>query len=241
MKPQFIALYHRHVAMAFDRQMRLNEFLNEQASGGGWEYTTSKSMLTFGTSVRFEAHDLGSYAAPDSSWLWGWNNPHLALTEANSQLKNAVQQLGTEIGVPELCAEEQFSVKGLIGERLREYAADVFSMVLSRELGYDAYYKIPIEHGNATVLIRDHRLQFGEKLPLARIATNFPRTISAMPVTNHREAFTGYAEAYKLKLTSTPDSITATSGSDEQLVAMFDGKNRMVNLRTSSAAEMRQS
>src|SRR5262249_7972088 len=95
-----LTLYHRHVAVAFDRQMRLADFLDRyEASGKPYVYTISTATLEFGDAVRFTALDLGSHADPDNSWLWAWCNPHLKLTTANRKLGKAVRDLGADAGI----------------------------------------------------------------------------------------------------------------------------------------------
>src|SRR4051794_14669137 len=104
MDEQLIALYHRHVAAAYDRQMRLADFLEREAPGENWDYQISTATLRFGSRVSFAAHDLGSYADPDNSWMWVWCNPHLNLTPANREVAAAVQRMGQERGIPAFTA-----------------------------------------------------------------------------------------------------------------------------------------
>src|SRR5262245_9648327 len=101
MDQALIALYHRHIAATFDRQMRFADFLDrEKVSGSVYQFTTSTATLEFGSTVRFVALDLGSTADPDNSWLWAWSHPQLNLTPANRALGDAVHQLGEKVGSP---------------------------------------------------------------------------------------------------------------------------------------------
>src|SRR5262249_37533888 len=85
MDQKLISLYHRHVAAAFDRQMRLADFLEqEQVRGAPYQFRTSTATLEFGNAVRFVALDIGSHAEPDNSWLWTWCDPNMQLTPPNS-------------------------------------------------------------------------------------------------------------------------------------------------------------
>src|SRR5262249_7949703 len=126
MDEQLIALYHQHVAAAFDRQMRLADFLERKASGANWNYQVSTATLKFGPKVTFEAHALGSYADPDGSWMWDWLNPQLNLTPANLKLAKAVQRLGKKLGISAFTADRYFVVEPILGEELSEDAAYVF-------------------------------------------------------------------------------------------------------------------
>src|SRR5690242_12884081 len=115
MDQALLALYNRHVGAAFDRQMRLADLLEREAGGEAWNYTISTACLEFGTSVRFEALNLGSHADPDNSWLWAWCNPHLNLTPANRELGEAVRKLGRDAGIVALVADRQVSCADLLG------------------------------------------------------------------------------------------------------------------------------
>lgn len=228
--PLFL-LYHRHVAMASDRQLRFADFLQHHAPGAGYNYTISTGSLTFGDGLlRFEAHDLGSHAAPDNSWLWAWNNPHLALTPANQELARRARELGQRAGVPALLAEGPIDLGRLFGKELSEHAVHAFAAVVGGELGYDAYYRMPFEHGQAVALVRDERLRFAEALPLNRILNVFTQLIANLPVYHHRLAFVGYGQAYGLTVTEEGDRVVLSDGRGPELVGTFDHLARLTNL-----------
>src|SRR5262249_43086439 len=154
------------------------------------------ATLKFGSSVTFQAHDLGSHAEPDNSWMWVWCNPHLNLTPANQALGAAVRGLGKRLGIGAFSATSYFDVGPILGDDLGPVAADVFGIVGGGELGYNAYYTMPFENGRFTALLRDERLRCDEPYPLLRIATIFPQVTSGYPVLNHRSAFAGYLDWY---------------------------------------------
>src|SRR5262245_10051969 len=144
MDQALLALYHRHVAAAFDRQMRLADFLErEEAAGKPFKYTISAATLVFDDAVSFSALDLGSHADPDNSWLWAWCHPHLKLTPANQQLGQAVRKLGQRAGVAAFSADRQVSCDDLLGPDVSPVAAHLFAAIVVGELGFDAYYTIP--------------------------------------------------------------------------------------------------
>jgi hypothetical protein len=231
MDEQLIALYHRHVATAFDRQLRLNDFLERHTDGQNWNYTISTATLEFGTQVQFEAHYLGSHAHPDNSWLWAWANPHLKLTAANRKLAKSVCALGSQTEVTAFSADRQFDLTPLFGDELSEHAAHIFGSVLGCELGYDAYYTIPFEHGRATALIRDDRLRLTEDFPINRILIVFPQVISALPVFDHKAALISYATAYRLTVTPVSDRLVITAAEGGELTATFDTQGRLADLK----------
>lgn len=227
MDEQLIALYHRHVATAIDRQMRLGDYLEQKNPTGVWEYQISTATLTFGK-VKFEAPILGSHAFGNNSWLWAWSNKNLKLTLTNRALGDLVRVTAHRLGVSMLAAHG-FSIEPLLGE-LTEHAAHVFGIVLSRELEYDAYYTAPYDGGRSTILIRDDRLKFTERHPLHRILTIFPQVISALPVFNHRAALDAYARDYALTVNSVPGGLKITDGKGGELTATFDDRDRLTNL-----------
>jgi hypothetical protein len=220
--------YHRHVGMGFDRQLRLAEFLERKADGEDWAYDPATATLSFGPKVKFEAPVLGSHADHNNSWLWAWSNRDLKLTLTNRALGDAVRSLVHRLGVHALGAHG-FALEPLLGPDLTEHAAHVLGIILGAELGYDAYYTAPYPGGRALVLIRDDRLRFTERTPLRRILTVFPKVISGLPVFDHREALSSYAEAYGVAVAGVPGSVKLTAGKDE-LTARFDDRGRLTEL-----------
>jgi hypothetical protein len=224
-----IDLYHRHVAAAFDRQLRLGALLEQEAGGAAWQYTISKAKLTFGTNVEFTALDLGSHADPDNSWLWTWCNPNLNLTADNWELAHSVQKLGHNTGIAIFTADRQVSCEQWLGDDVSPVAAHAFAVILAGELGFDAYYTIPFTHGRSATLIRDKRLQAQVPDPAARIVSTFSQAISAFPILDHRAAFIAYAEWYGLTVRQEP-IVRVLSGRKELMIAEFDARNRLTKL-----------
>ncbi len=234
MDQQLHDLYHRHVGTAFDRQLRLADFLRRKAPGAGWEYDTATATLAFGP-VRFEAPVIGSHAENNNSWLWAWANRHLRLTLTNRALGDVVRGMATRLGLHAINAPG-FALEPLLGPLLTEHAAHVLGIVVSRELGYDAYYTAPYEGGRATVLIRDDRLRFTERDPLRRVLVAFPQVISALPVSDHRAALAAYARDSGLTATEEAGRLRIASGRNE-LTATFDARGRLANLQGSLGSE----
>jgi hypothetical protein len=230
MDEQLIALYHRHVAAAYDRQMRLADFIERAAPGENWHYQTSTATLRFGSQVTFAAHDLGSHADPDNSWMWVWCNPHLNLTPANREVADAVQRMGQERDIPAFTATGYFDVGPILGDQLSGIAAHVFGIVVGGELGYHAYYTMPFANGRFTVLLRDDRLRCDEPYPLVRISSVFPQTLTSYPVLNHRTAFLGYLDWYGYTPEVEGQSVRVVEDGEEVMRAEFDELNRMTNL-----------
>ena len=229
MDQAIITLYHRHVAAAYDRQRRLADFLDQNASGEDWNYTISTATLELGT-LCFEALYLGSHADPDNSWLWAWCNPHLNLTPDNRELADAIHKLGRDVNIPAFAAEGQVSCDDLLGPDVSPHSAHAIAAIVAGEFGFDAYYTIPFEHGRAAAVIRDDRLRMEVPNPIARIIIIFPQAIAALPVLNHREAFVAYARWYGLAVKETPEGASVLDKGKELVKAEFDHLQRLTKL-----------
>jgi len=230
MDQALMALYHRHVVAAYDRQRRLADFLERNASGQGWNYTISTATLELGT-IQFEALYLGSHADPDNSWLWAWCNPHLNLTPDNRELGDAIRKLARDANIPAFAAEGQVSCADLLGPAVSPRTAHALAAVVAGELGFDAYYTIPFEHGRAAAVIRDGRLRAEVPNPAARIVSVFPQALAAFPVPNHREAFAAYAAWHGLAVEEAPRGVSVLDNGKEVLKAEFDHLNRLTELK----------
>jgi hypothetical protein len=226
-----ISLYHRHVAIAFDRQMRFADFLDrDSVSSAPYRYTTSSTTLEFGDSVKLDALDLGSHADPDNSWFWVWCNPHLKLTPANRKLAENVRNFGQISGVDAFIADRQVACSELLGPDLSPVAAHVFASIVAGEFGFDAYYTMPFDHGRFAVVIRDERLQSPVPNPVARILAIFPQLLSSFPVLDHRAAFIAYTQSYELTVEEKPRSVRAFLGGKDVIKAKVDHANRITEM-----------
>jgi hypothetical protein len=146
-------------------------------------------------------------------------------------LGEAVRGLAETAGIPALAADGLVPLDDLLDEDLVDQAAHLFGMVLAGELGFDAYYTMPFDGGRATALIRDDRLHFTEDYPLNRMVSVFSQVISATPVLDHRAAFIGYANAYRLKVAPEPDRVVVTTDAGGDLTATFDARGRLAQLQ----------
>lgn len=228
--PFLLDLYHKHVAAAFERQQRLSEYLEENADGEEYDYRSSTATLGFGTNVRFEALNLGSYAEPDDSWLWAWCNPTQQLTAANVELRDAVNRLGDDVGQEVFGASTQFACEPVLGMDIAPISAHAFAVIVSGELGYDAYYTIPFSHGTFSTVIRDARLRMNDADPIERVLGTFPMAVSQFPIPDQRAAYVAYVEHLGLTPTTNGDTIHVVKGERVLLEATFDEMSRFVRL-----------
>jgi hypothetical protein len=226
---QLLDLYHRHVGTGFDRQLRFDDYLNRKAPGERWDFDTETAVLAFGPKLKFEAPLVGSHADHNDSWMWSWANRNLRLTITNRALGDTIRAHAHRAMVPAF-AQPAFPLEPLIGADLTRHAPHVFGAVLVGELGYDAYFLAPYDGGRALLLIRDDRLQFTERHPLARVLTVFPQVIAALPVSDHRAALTEYAKAYGLHVADMPGGLKITGEHSGELTATFDPRGRLAKL-----------
>jgi hypothetical protein len=234
MDEQLVALYHRHVATAFDRTLRLAEFVARAAGKVKWKYEVAAARLACGPKLGFDAPLLGSHAHAAGSWLWAWSNRNLKLTLTNRALGDLVRATAHKIGVPAL-AHAGFPLEPLLGPELTKHAAAVVGVVLSRELGYDAYHLVPEEGHTSTALVRDDRLTSAERYPLHRVLTVFPKVVAALPVFDHRAALAHYARDYGLTPTVAAGVLTVSDGKGT-VTATFDEHDRLLKLTGADVA-----
>ncbi|MCS6866875.1 MAG: hypothetical protein RMJ56_13740 [Gemmataceae bacterium] len=234
MDEQLIALYHRHVAAAYDRKLRFTTFVHDKAGRAKWTYDVATATLACGPKLRFEAPLLGTHTHSNDAWVWAWANRHLKLTLTNRALGDLVRVTAHRIGVPML-AHPGLALAPLLGAELTPHAADILGAILSHELGYEAYH---IEHDgdhDSVILIRYDKLKRPEPYPLHRVQTLFPQVIDTFTLFDHRAALAAYAHDYGLAVTEVPHGLTISDGTG-QLVATFDEHDHLTQLAGTNIA-----
>jgi hypothetical protein len=229
MDARLVALYHRHVAAAYDQQLRLGDFLDREAAGAALHYQVSTATLSFGPAVTFRALDLGSHSTLDNSWLWGWYSSQLNLS-TTAELCSAVRDLGERTGVPAFTAAQAFDAGPVLGEELGRIASHVFGIVVSGELGFQGYYTVPYRRGRSAVLLRDDRLRVAEPDPVARVATIFPQVLTGFPIPDHRAALLGYLAHHGVAPEVRGRTVIVSRSGTEALRAEFDEHSHLTNL-----------
>jgi hypothetical protein len=226
----FLDLYHRHVAAAYDRQMRLNDYLRTYAAGNEWNYDIGTATLTIGTGVSFQAPLLGSYTQESNCWLWAWANRELRLPSSSQSLQNEVCRLGLSLGHPVFTAMEPIRCEEVLPQELLGSVGYVFGLIIAGELNYDAYYPINFEGGQAVALIRDFRLRVVEPYPVQRIVSLFRQVIGGCPIPDQQTAFLAYVEAYQLQAVVDEQEVSVLLNGREVLTARFDERNQLISL-----------
>jgi hypothetical protein len=228
--PTFLDLYHKHVAAAYDRQMRLNDFLRSHAGGDQWSYDIGSAVLTVGTNLWFQAPLLGSFTEASNCWLWTWANPELKVPPSSQPLENEVRRLATITGSPVFAALQPIRCEAVLPPELLPAVGYVFGLITAGELGYDAYYPINFEGGQTVALIREPRLRTAEPYPIKRIATLFRQVIVGCPIPDQQAAFLAYVEAYQMQAVVDEQEVAVLQGDREVLTARFDQRNKLVSL-----------
>jgi hypothetical protein len=227
MDEQLVALYHRHVATAFDRTLRLAALVEQKAGGAKWQYTVATATLAF-DKLKFDAPLLGTHTHSNDSWLWAWANRNLKLALTNRALGDLLRVTAHRIGVHAL-AGPGFSLEPLLGPELTKRAADVLGGLLARELDYDAHFVADEGAHDSAILVRDDRLKAAERHPLARVLAVFPQVVKALPVFDHRAALTAFARDFNLTTSVGAGALTITDGKG-QLTATFDEHDKLKKL-----------
>lgn len=210
MSEEFLALYCKHVAPAFDRRIRFQALVEKKAASAEPTYDPTTAVLAFGK-LKFEAELLGTYHAPNGSWRWAWGDPHAKLTLTNRALGTVVKASAGKLGSAAFAATG-FTAEALLGPDLAPHAADALGAVLARELGFDAHFVTEVNGEPAALLIRDKRISLTESKPVARVATVYAELVAALPVPNQRLALSEFARDYGLSVTERDETITATKG-----------------------------
>ncbi len=227
MDPPLSKLFHKHIATAFAWQQQLSEFLDQHPAENG-EYAISTSELKLGD-ITLEATCLGSYSEEQNGWLWAWLNPGLGLSPEGLELGTEVQRLGREQGIACFLAKQPFSCAEVLGEELSRFAPHVFASIVVGELGYDAFYILPFQHGWTVAVIRDDRL-VGDVPDIPQLAKTFAELVSAIPITDHRAAFRAYLDGYGHTLEESGLVTEVLIPGQPPLVAEFDDANRLTKL-----------
>ncbi len=206
------------MAFAFDRQLLLADLISNLS----WSYDLQSGILSFSDRFAWQAEVLGTESEEDGTWLWAWANDasNIPLQHQCASLK--LKALGEEHGIAEF-TEPMVPLDHADGH---SFAA----VAVGEGLG-KAYYRSPYEGGAAFLLITDDRLQFEVHDPLQRILTVFPQAISALEMSNHREALQGYLLHYGFAPDHDGSALLLCEPGQEVLRAQFDVHGRLQELK----------
>lgn len=232
MKATLLDLFHRHVGMAFHRQLQFADCLESQSNDGSWRQTISTAELTLGGSLRYVAPYLGSYAEGNHSWLWAWNNPQFTLPESGHDLAGRVRILAMLTGSQAFASAGLLDADELFGEIVSEHTAHAMGAIICGLLKYDAYYTLPFAGGCGVVVFHEPALRTPDPHPLITLCSQFSQLISALPVPDHKAAFVGYSTDLGLTLEHSGSTVHGSLAGEGSVVAEFDNLNRLMELKS---------
>jgi hypothetical protein len=232
MRPLLHDLFHAHIGMAFDHQLRFADLCQEQGVDANWHYKLDTAVLTLGGMWTLTAPLIGSHAEESNTWMWAWANRHLKLPIVGKRLAARVKRLSGELPEPVFAAAGTVGCDELFGEELAAHAAHAMGAIVSQSLGYDAYYTVPYPGGRGATVLREKRLRRMPEQPLVVICSRFTQLISALPIPDQRLAFLGYAASYGLTATAHGQSVRVVLPKVGELLAKFDRKNRLSVLKS---------
>jgi hypothetical protein len=216
MSPALTQLFNDYAAATFERQLRLNELIEEYA----WDADLDAGTLSFEERATFPIQLLGTESERSHTWLWAWANESIdnpAILEAAAALKSQ----GEWREIPELTTA-QLPLADVTGHTL--------GLAVTGLLGYDAYYLGHYEGGAALMVFKAPELRTGDD-SAPRLVSVFSQFIAAFAC-EHRPALLGYLKAKNYRVTETDAGLEATTGRGDTIVATFDNLGRLTDIRT---------
>ncbi len=204
--------------LAFDRQLLLAELVQDLP----WTYDIQKGVLSFGDQFHWKAEVLGTESEETNTWLWSWANETSKIPPEQQAASLKLKALGEQHGIAEF-TEPMVPLDHADGHAFA-------SIAVGKGLG-KAYYRGPYEGGAAFLLFTDEQIQFNVDDPLRRIITVFPQAISAMELSDHREALRGYLEFYGFEPQEDDGSLVVIQNDQQVLRAEFDEHRRLKELK----------
>ena len=210
----FADLYARHALASFDKQVYLEAMLGRKR----WSFDAQRGTLIFE-----DAHDqelelavqvLGTESDEDASWLWAWANPAAGLPARMLAAALELKALGEREGIPEISRAEVPFGHGVDAGRIAAVASGVCRA--------GCFYRAPYPGGAIFMLIKDAKFRRFVTRPLPRIKRILPMFLSDTPVEDARGFYLHYLAFYRLTVKVDGPRVTATLGSAEPLVAVFD-------------------
>lgn len=215
----FNRLLHLHAAAAFDRQLRLGDWVGDAE----WELDLEAGRLAYegkqGLTFRIQLLGL---EAPGTGWLWAWQQPLRRWDEALLRAAHQVRALGEEQRVRALTAPQlsEGEVDGL--------ALALVSSGLCRATGL---FRCQVPSGVIYCLLVEPSLPPLEGLPAWRVAEVFPQVLEQIPLEDPPLAFSSYLRALGLQPEVQEGQVRGTGRAGDRITATFDAKRQLLGLR----------
>jgi hypothetical protein len=217
-------LFDRYAPAAFDQQLLLEELAGKSA----WSLDLSTGILSFGNQFSWRVQVLGTESHMTNTWLWAWANEASLVPPDLLRASLAMRGFGFLHRITEFM-ESEIPLGAIDGHYL--------AMIASGVCQANCYYRAPYDGGAVFLLINDSSFPRNQESPIRRICSVFPQAISTLHIQNHRLAFSGYYEHYGLAFESIGNEMAVKQNGETVLTAIFDGQNRLTELKAKITAE----
>jgi len=156
MHPALQALFERHVASSFDKQLFLARLIGDLR----WEFDLDAGTITFGDRYTWPIQVLGIVSEATGTWLWAWAITATPVPPLVLKVAEAVRRLGASKGIPELIEAE------LPGG---DATGTMLSMVASGVFRANAFYRASYPGAAAYLLIASPDFPANSEPPAARV------------------------------------------------------------------------
>ncbi|MFI0445211.1 DUF6882 domain-containing protein [Actinomadura sp. 6N118] len=171
--PAFERLGAALAAVVLQQQETLAEFLPRE----DWSADlTARTYTSGGVTVRVSL--LGSYAANERTWLWGWANPQFGDAHPAVAPTLAIRTLGERLGIPEFTTPE---IDLSWYEGPAGHGGELIAMAAGGVLGGGGYIGAGYDGGSAYLHVDDPQAPpaIWDPVPVPRLISNavslFPR------------------------------------------------------------------
>lgn len=214
-------LFDLHAIASRQKHLHLVSVIGEYA----YALDAKAGMAVFGES-RWLAQLLGTESLASKSWLWSWVDSKSTAPKAMTKAAEKLTAIGKEKVIDELQAPEQ-PAELVSGQVIASIASGLFCV--------GPYFRAAYEGGALYGLITDPAFPPLPSTDAAKAASVFPESISALPVSNHFNAFLGYVKWLKWSHTSDGHDITAIDHEGHAVIARFGEDKRMTSIEVASA------
>jgi hypothetical protein len=188
--PAFQRLGAALAAVVLQQQETLAEFLPRE----DWSADlTARTYTSGGVTVRVSL--LGSYAARERTWLWGWANPQFGDDHPSVEPTLVIRGLGERLGIPEFTTPE-IDLSWYTGPA--GHGGELIAMAAGGVLGGGGYIGAGYDGGSAYLHVDDPQAPPAawDPVPVPRLLTNavslfphHPQLTLARLLSHHRVPF----------------------------------------------------
>jgi hypothetical protein len=224
MKHSLSDLFHQCVALGWEKQRRLVDFLGNTP----WLFDKMKGTLQFGPLCTLPVQIIGTESQSSGSWLWAWANEASGIPGSLLASAERLRVLGEaqEISVLTL---PQFS-------KTEEVNGETLSLIASVLAKADGYYRCPYPQGAMYVLVFKVPFPAAKNIDPTTIVTVFLEMIGRYKV-DHYKAFLAYLEQHGLSYSPSGKGVLVRFPGGGMVEADFDENARLLNFRSVNKRE----